>query len=98
MAPTPLEVPDFKFAQIVCFVIHSQWRWQGVARALLAAACESLARRGIEIIEAYPFKAGDSEAATDHYHGPLSLFRAAGFSIIREDPTMTVVRKTLSPP
>ena len=27
---------------------------------------------------------------------PLALFTAAGFSNIREDPTMTVVRKTLS--
>jgi ribosomal protein S18 acetylase RimI-like enzyme len=98
LAPAPLEVPDFKAAQIVCFVIHPRWRRRGVARALLDAACASLARRGIEIIEAYPFKAGDSEAGADHYHGPLPLFIEAGFGIIREEPTMTVVRKTLTPP
>jgi hypothetical protein len=39
-----------------------------------------------------------SEAATDHYHGPLPLFIDAGFGIIREEPTVTVVRKTLTLP
>jgi hypothetical protein len=37
---------------------------------------------------------GDSEDATDHYHGPLLLFIEAGFGIIRDDADMTVVRKT----
>lgn len=55
------------------------------------------ARGGFASIEAYPFKSGDSEDATDHYHGPLSMFIDAGFEIIREDSTMTVVRKTLTP-
>jgi ribosomal protein S18 acetylase RimI-like enzyme len=98
LVPTLLEVPDFKAAQIVCFVIHPQWRRRGVARALLDAACASLARRGIEMIEAYPFKAGASEAPADHYHGPLPLFIEAGFGIVREEPTMTVMRKALTRP
>jgi len=96
LAPTEIDVPDFKAAQIVCFVIHPQWRRRGVARALLAAACDSLARRGIEQVEAYPFKSGDSEDAGDHYHGTLSMFLAAGFAIVGEDSNMTVVRKTLT--
>lgn len=97
LAPTALDVPDYMAAQILCFVIHPQWRRRGVARALLQAACESLARRGFASIEAYPFKSGDSEDATDHYHGPLPMFIDAGFEIIQEDFTMTVVRKTLTP-
>lgn len=95
--PTAADVPDFKAAQVLCFVIHPQWRRRGVARALLFAACESLARRGFESIEAYPFNAGDSEDATDHYHGTLSMFIDADFEIIREDSELTVVRKTLTP-
>lgn len=97
LAPTPIDVPDFKAAQVVCFVIHPQWRRRGVARALLEGACAALARRGIATIEAYPFKAGDSKDATDHYHGPLRLFIEAGFGIVGDDANMTVVRKTLTP-
>ena len=97
LAPTPSAVPDYKAAQVLCFVIHPQWRRRGVARALLQAACGSFSRRGFASIEAYPFKSGDSEDATDHYHGPLSMFIDAGFEITRDDSLMTVVRKTLTP-
>ena len=33
--------------------------------------------------------------AADHYHGSLSLFLDQGFTVLREDETMTVVRKIL---
>jgi hypothetical protein len=39
-----------------------------------------------------------TEAATNHYHGPLPLFIEAGFGMIWGKPAMTVVRKTLTPP
>ena len=97
LAPTVSEVPDYRAAQVLCFVVHPQWRRRGVARVLLVAACESLTRRGFATIEAYPFKAGDSDDATDHYHGSLSMFVDNGFEITRDDSEMTVVRKMLTP-
>lgn len=80
-------------AAIVCFVVAPEWRQRGVARALLTFALESFEARGIRVVDAFPFKSGDSTAATDHYHGPLSLFRDAGFEVLAEHKDMTVMRK-----
>lgn len=98
IAPTPIDLPDYRVAQLVCFVIHPQWRRRGVARALTDAALDSFARRGIAMVEAYPFKAEDSDDPGDHYHGPLSMLKKAGFEVFSDEESMTVVRRTLSPP
>jgi len=82
-------------AVIVCFVIAPSRRRSGVARALLARGVEQLRCRGIKVVDAFPFKAGDSIAGADHYHGPLSLFVSEGFTVLREDAELTVMRKLL---
>jgi GNAT superfamily N-acetyltransferase len=93
--PTPLPCEAFEAAVIVCFVVAPQRRRQGIARVLLAAALESFAARGIKLVDAFPFKSGASELAADHYHGSLFLFLDQGFTVLREDETMTAVRKML---
>ena len=93
-----LDVPAFQAAAVLCFVIAPAWRRKGVARALLAGALDSLAARGISVVDAFPFKAADSDTPADHYHGPEALFRAAGFSVLREDRDLTVMRKRLGAP
>lgn len=96
VAPPELDVPPHEAAALVCFVIAPQWRRRGVARALLEGALASFAARGIRVVDAFPWKVGDSTAASDHYHGPPSLFTAAGFTAIRDDDKLTVVRKRLA--
>jgi ribosomal protein S18 acetylase RimI-like enzyme len=95
-APPPLPCAPHDAAVIVCFVIAPARRRSGVARSLVRDGLVSLAARGIRLVDAFPFKAGASELAADHYHGPLSLFLAEGFSILREDDKLTVVRKVLT--
>jgi ribosomal protein S18 acetylase RimI-like enzyme len=92
---TPLPCEPFEAAVIVCFVVAPQRRRQGIARALLAAALASFTARGLKVIDAFPFKSNDSKLAADHYHGSLSLFLEQGFSVLREDEALTVVRKAL---
>jgi len=93
--PTPLDVPPAEAAVIVCFVVAPQWRRRGVARALLDGALASFARRGIRVVDAFPFRAEPSVLPADHYHGPASLFRAAGFEAIGESANVTVMRMLL---
>ncbi len=93
--PTPLPCPPYEAAVIVCFIVAPAWRRRGIARALLAEGLSSLAARGFKLVDAFPFKAGDSELAADHYHGALSTFVAAGFATLTETDAITVVRKFL---
>ena len=95
IAPTPLACAPFEAASIVCFVVAPTQRRRGIARALLGGAMESFAARGFKLVDAFPFKSGDSELATDHYHGPLPTFLEAGFSVLSEHKDLTVVRKLL---
>jgi ribosomal protein S18 acetylase RimI-like enzyme len=95
ISPTPLACALFEAAAIVCFVIAPTQRRRGIARALLRAALESLAARGFKLVEAFPFKSGDSELAADHYHGPLPIFLDAGFNVLSEHKDLTVVRRLL---
>ncbi|HVJ74746.1 MAG TPA: hypothetical protein VNB03_12030, partial [Casimicrobiaceae bacterium] len=68
---------------------------RGVAAALLDGALADLAARGLAVVDAFPFKAGDSTAPADHYHGPASLFASRGFSTIAETADLAVMRKHL---
>jgi len=67
-----------RLGAIVCFVVAPAHRGRGVARALLAAACEGLAARGFEWAQGYPLRVEDATAAEAHF-GPLALYRDAGF-------------------
>jgi len=79
---------------IVCFVIGAQYRRHGVARQLLDAACDSLARQGFAFAEAYPAKRAETDA--QEYRGPLQLYLDAGFRTYRDTPRWAVVRKELA--
>jgi ribosomal protein S18 acetylase RimI-like enzyme len=79
---------------IFCFIVAPELRGKGVATALLEAACAGLAAQGLRIAEARPVR-NASTAAANHL-GPLAMYLAAGFSIVREDDEGNVcVRKQL---
>ena len=88
-------VPDAeKVGVIVCFLVAPAFRGNGVARALLDAACEGLALQGFEFAEAYPRPNAKSDA--ENYFGPLGLYLSSGFSIVQHDSDGSVrVRRTL---
>ena len=78
---------------IVCFVVPSEYRKQGVARELLAGAIEYARKRGVELLEAYPVDKDRPSAAQASWFGSKRMFDEAGFEeVARRRPDRPVVR------
>ena len=89
---------DESVGSIVCFVVTKRFRGTGLSSLLLKTACDLLAKRSLQIVEAYP-----DRQATDSYanfHGRLDMFLDAGFQMHRElegDMTgIVIVRRNLT--
>ena len=75
-------VDDQPVWSIVCFVVSRTVRRSGVAAALLRAAVEYARTAGAERLEAYPVDTGGQRVApANAYHGTLSMFERAGFTV-----------------
>ena len=67
---------------IVCFVVGRRERGRGVANALLGAAIDHARAHGATTLEAYPADTGGGRIpAASAYHGTLSMFERAGFTV-----------------
>jgi GNAT superfamily N-acetyltransferase len=81
---------------IVCFVVPSEHRKQGVARALLAGAIEYARKRGVLLLEAYPIDKAEPTAGDSAWFGSKAMYDAAGFKeVARRKPARPVVRLAL---
>lgn len=78
---------------IACFVIAPGYRGQGIASRLLESALEGFRWQGVKLVEALPRHDTDNNAS--NYHGPLSMYLAAGFEPVQKMEYFTLVRKTL---
>lgn len=78
---------------IVCFVVAKPYRGKGIAKALLAAACEGFRSQGLAFAEAYPRKNAEGEGA--NHFGPLTMYLAMGFVPYRKDDDTIIVRRAL---
>lgn len=78
---------------IVCFVVPAEFRGQGVARELLAAAVAWAKRQGVKLLEAYPVDKPGRAGDDTMWFGAKSMFDAAGFDeVARRKPQRPVVR------
>ena len=92
-SPVMKAVDERPVWSIVCFVVPSQYRGQGVARALLDGAIAYARKRGVALLEAYPVdKAGRSDDDS-MWFGAKSMYDAAGFEeVARRKPNRPIVR------
>jgi GNAT superfamily N-acetyltransferase len=68
---------------VFCFVVAPEFRGEGIAATLLAAACEGLRAQGLTVVQGRPAREASGPAA--NHLGPLSMYLSAGFRIVRED-------------
>ena len=81
-------------AALVCFLVAAEHRRQGVGTAMLRAALHTLAQRGFRSVVAKA--AGDAEGSAAHqFTGPLALFEAHDFQVIRAHPHRPLVWRAL---
>jgi GNAT superfamily N-acetyltransferase len=79
---------------ILCFLVAPSARGTGVARSLLAAACDGLRTQGLLYAEANPRP--DARTSAEQHFGPLPMYLSAGFAVDRTDDDGSVwVRKRL---
>ncbi len=82
---------------VSCFVVRVGHRRKGVAAALLDGAVGHARSHGARVIEAAPAVAAPGTSSADLYHGPFSVFEAAGFEVIsRPSERRAVVRLALA--
>jgi GNAT superfamily N-acetyltransferase len=94
-SPDPADAQDVWF--VSCFVVRVGHRRKGVATALLDAAVAHARSNGARVVEAIPIEAVPGGSSADLYHGPLSVFEAAGFDIVdRPRERRAVVRLVLT--
>ena len=82
------EVDDASVWSVICFVVPSEFRGQGVAHALLQGAIRFAREQGAETLEAYPVDRGAGGKGQASWFGAASMFAAAGFKEVarhRED-------------
>ena len=97
-------VDDTPVWSIVCFVVGRRSRGQGVAVAMLEGAIAYARDHGATVLEAYPVEVptGTRIASANVYHGTLSMFERAGFSVVERrqataaSPVRPIVRLALS--
>jgi GNAT superfamily N-acetyltransferase len=96
-SPVMKPVDERPVWSIVCFVVPSGHRRQGVARALLEGAVAYAKRRGATLIEAYPVDEPGRSRDDALWFGTKSMYDRAGFrEVARRKPRRPMVRLALA--
>ena len=77
-------VDDAPVWVIPCVTVRQTHRGRGIAIALIRAAVEYAGRQGAPAVEAYPRADGERTGDDNAYFGTETMFRRAGFEVIRE--------------
>ncbi|MBK8946633.1 MAG: GNAT family N-acetyltransferase [Ignavibacteriae bacterium] len=87
-----IDNPDDKVYSVVCFLIHPDYRRQGITQKILEKIITEHSNTDYDYIEAYPKK---GETSNSNFNGPLELFKRNDFKIHKEHDAYYVMRKKL---
>lgn len=88
-----IDNPMDKVFSIVCFLVHPDYRRQGIVQKILDQIYSDCVNSDYDYIEAYPGKGNLS--SEDHFKGPIELYEKFDFKINKEYDDYYVVRKML---
>lgn len=92
-SPVMKPVDDKPVWSVICFVVPSEHRGQGVARALLDGAISYAKKQGATLLEAYPVDKPGRSQDDFMWFGAKSMYDDAGFEeVARRKPQRPVVR------
>jgi len=92
-SPVMKPVDEKPVWSVICFVVPTEHRGQGVARALLKGAVAYAKKRGATLVEAYPMDKPARANDQDMWFGAKSMFDDAGFKeVARRKPQRPIVR------
>ena len=87
-----IDNPDDQVYSVVCFLIHPDYRRQGIAQRLLEKIIADHTNTEYHSIEAYPTK---GKSSMSNFNGPLELYQRNDFKVHKEYDEYYVMRKTL---
>ena len=88
-----IDNPNDKVCSIVCFLIHPDYRRQGVAQKLLQKIILDYSNTDYDYLEAYPKKGALS--CEGNFKGPLKLYEKYDFKMNKEYDNYYVMRKKI---
>lgn len=92
-SPVMKPVDELPVWSVICFVVPSEYRGQGVARALLDGAIAYAKKQGATLLEAYPVDKPGRSHDEFMWFGAKSMYDDAGFKeVARRKPQRPVVR------
>lgn len=83
---------DDKVCSVVCFLIHPNFRRQGISGKLLERVIEDCSNKDYDFIEAYPRKGASNES---NFKGPIELYKRHGFEEHKEHKDFYAMRRYL---
>lgn len=84
---------DDKVCSIVCFLIHPDYRRQGIAQKILERIITDYSNKDYDYFEAYPKK--EESSCEGNFKGPLKLYKRYDFRINKEYDNYYVMRRKI---